>query len=172
MIAFDAKTFIPPHDWMTNTRVPDQTGQAGQAWLLRPTSAKACIEGWLVHRPKAHPLWSWWVASVIHLRDVPGIRSATKNYAQAQYEFQILAIHPGTTPDPDLCDAGYRFLDPPDVIEQFHGVTDEQTQFVCRESVRWIVEGQLSPDVDSRRGWSSRLQALVEKLAQARLLAN
>lgn len=153
-------------------RTPDQMGKAGQAWRLVASNPIACLEGWLVQRPGAHPLWEWWVASVVHLREEPGLPPAAKSYPKAQYEFQIRTLDPEFRADPDLWDLGYRFLEPADVIEQFHGVTDDQARFVCTESVRRIVDGGISPDSDYRSSWSIEIQDRVQRFSFERAQMN
>jgi hypothetical protein len=147
-------------------RKPDHSGVAS-AWKMefgdyaRPEQA-ATLNGYVINGPY-HPFWKWWMVAVIHLREIDGVPSANKQYPEAEYEFMILSIDPERNqPDPDKPfpqDVGY--LQPPDCVVQFHGVTDEQAAEICQMSARAISMGQ-SCDSDFRSWWESAIKNSVK----------
>lgn len=149
-------------------RTPDATGTAGRGWrVTRPAGGEkawaATIDSWLVNVPGAHPFWSWWQVSVVHLRDLPGVPPAKRRYPDAEYEFMIVAFDPETPPDPDNRGGdGAKILTPIDVVEQFHGVTDEQAAGMCSRAVELILAGVTSPDQDYRAWWKACIAETVE----------
>ena len=154
---------------------PTFEGPAGRAWeVTRPTQSPEAWTGniiqFQVNRPGAHPFWSWWVLSVVHLRDIPNVRPAHKNYPEAEYELLIVALDPEKpmpepTPDQETPGVTYAFLTPVDVAYQFHGLTDDQAAELGRMAARTIVNGHLSPDQDYRQAWRATLAGTVEHLA-------
>jgi hypothetical protein len=150
-------------------RDPDTTGPCGRAWLYRASpDAKphASISQWLVNRPGAHPYWQWWTVSVVHLRDLPGLKPAKKHYPEAEYEFMIFSIDPEQRPDPEPDDPrGYPHLVPLDVVVQFHGVTDRDAERICQSAISAIMNGLLSPDQDYRQAWKESIRATVSHFA-------
>ena len=148
-------------------REPTLSSPAGKAWLLESKSPvpdhQACLTAWLINVPRAHPFWQWWTVNMIHLRDIPGVRPAHKQYASAEYEFMIAAINPEQcpNPDPDKVDEGYPFLHPLDVTEQFDGVSDAEAVRICEGAVRTILAGEISPDQDYRSWWHELIQNTV-----------
>jgi len=149
---------------MPITRPPDVVGPYGKAWHLalevpgKTPDQAACLYGALIHAPKAHPLWTYWLISAQHLRDVPGqARPAVKRFPGAEHEILIMSLNPEHgDPDVDRYERegqSFHFLTPPDFAEQFVGSTDAQIVQMCKWAVRLIVEGQMSPDADFRGAW-------------------
>lgn len=154
-------------------RSPDVTGRAGRAWALsRPESTKrpdhaASLASYVVNVPGAHAYWSWWMVTMIHLRDIPGVRPAHKDYSEAEYEFSIVSLDPthGEPPDIDgfelgTCE-GFHHLTPPDVVKQFHSVTDDVVKTIALLAIRAICDGRLSPDQDFRSRWNQTIDDTV-----------
>src|SRR5260221_7732159 len=132
-------------------RTPDLQGQ-GSAWRVTArgsTDSGATIDCWLVRGPW-HPLWSFWLVSTIHLRDIPGqSKPAHKTFAAATHEFLIVSLQsapstPEVKPDPDDLET-LRHLTPPDVAKQFVG-TDAEAVELCRLAVNAILFSGASPD--------------------------
>lgn len=164
-------------------RDPDFAGVA-RAWRLKksPEMEQAHVDSfghesssladWVVNG-SYHPFWSWWYIAVIHLRDIPNAPPANKQYPEAEYEFMILSLDPrpearnGGKVDVDKIEQGDiegglpGFLSPPDVVFQFHGVTDEQAIKVGEAAIRAIVNGH-SCDSDFREWWKVSLSKTVE----------
>jgi hypothetical protein len=150
----------------TINRDPDHAG-VGRAWVMEmgPEHRRdqdASIIGYVLNGPW-HPLWSWWMVSVVHLRDLPGMTPAKKHYPEAEYEFLIVSIDPQTRPDPDRpFPQNVKYLTPVDVCEQFHGVTDDQAAEICTAAIRAITRGSASPNQDYRSWWKDAIAKTVE----------
>lgn len=156
-------------------REPTMTGPHARAWKMEKPEAMermdwaATVSSWVINAPSAHPMWSWWQLSVVHLRDIEGVPKAHKQYPEAQFEFLIMAFNPEKgVPDIDLMDAGKEwgkpagtFLSPVDVVHQFHGVTDDQAAEIARVSAWAVTTGLLSPDQDYRSRWEFHLKETV-----------
>lgn len=163
-------------------RAPDKEGRFGKAWKLRtvrdestPKDWDASLCAWIVNRPGAHAFWSWWVVAVVHLRTIPGARPPAKHYAEAEYEFAILSLDPSVPIDIDRIEAKqdqWAPLTPADVIQQFHGTTDEQAAEIGAQAVRLIVENGVSPDSDMRRYWKDAVKNAVQHITTGHPRAN
>lgn len=150
-------------------READQTGSVGCAWKLQSDpKSPACLVAWLVDRPGAHPWWHCYIVSVVHLRDAPGVEPAKKSYPEAAYEFQIITINPEECPTPDPDAKDFPLLLPPDVIYQFHGVTDEEAVRIGALAITAIVDGLLSPDTDFKSAWKDSLAKTVKHFVEGR----
>jgi hypothetical protein len=128
----------------------------------------ACLAAWLVNRPGAHPWWQFYIVSIVHLRDVPGVAPAKKTFPEAAYEFQITTIDPERCPSPEPEAGSYPLLHPSDVIHQFHGVKDEDAVRIAELAVAAIVDGLLSPDSDFRSAWKDSLSKTVQHFIEGR----
>lgn len=157
-------------------RPPDKSGVA-RAWLIEVSDevieahikewgfTHTTLRQWYINGPY-HPLWEWWVVSVISLKDVEGVPPAHKQYPEAEYEFTIWSLD--GVPNIDTCDRGdlenrgfKSYLHPADVTFHFHKVTDEQAKQICDGAVDLIVRGQ-SCDSDYRQFWLNALARTVE----------
>jgi hypothetical protein len=151
-------------------REPDVKGPYGRAWFIRDKDPKfvdhqACLGSWLVNVPGAHPFWEYWLVTIVHLRDIPGqSKPATKKYPEAEFEFGIHSIDPAIVPEPDPDNAleGYPLLNPPDVIEQFHGISDRDALRVAEGGISAMIHGRISPDQDFRPMWNRLITGTVE----------
>lgn len=149
-------------------RAPDVIGPRGRGWKIAtpagaPPDHAASLEAWLVNCPGYHAMWAWWSIGVVHLRDLPGVPPANKKYPEAEYQFMIWALDPTKgEPDPDHPENGYPFMIPADVIEQFHGVTDEQAAAIGMMAASIVVRGLASPDQDWREWWKRAIRSSVE----------
>ncbi len=146
-------------------REPDVKGPYGRAWFIetkRPEHA-ACLGSWIVNVPGAHPYWEHWLVALVHLREVPGVAPAKKKYPEAEFEFSIQSINPETCPepDPDKAEEGYPLLQPVDVVEQFHGVSDRDARRIVDTCIEAMVHGRISPDQDFRPMWNRTIQGTV-----------
>lgn len=157
-------------------RAPDQAGIA-RAWRVKhpdppvEPAHQAGVATWLVNGPY-HPLWSWWMLSIVSLRDIPGVPPATKHYPEAQYEFLIISIDPNVgVPDLEAIESGddwavekdgqRKFLSPVDVVVQFDGVDDAGALRVGETAIRAIVAGH-STDSAFRSWWERAIRATVD----------
>lgn len=148
-------------------RRADQEGAAGRAWMIQPQrpSQNASLGTWLVHAPNAHPFWEWWMVAVVHLREGEDLPPPKHIYAGAEYEFTILTVDDDECPNPDpelVEEEGLLFYTPPDVVEQFHGVTDQEAMSIAGMAVTSIVDGNMSPDPQYRPKWKIMLEETVK----------
>lgn len=149
-------------------RESDMTGPVAKAWRVpkppdAPPDQEATVAVYLIEGP-FHVAWQHWLMSVVHLRDIPGVKPAVKRYAEAAYEFLIASLSPDGGHNPDD-PKGWRWLQPLDVCEQFHGMTDAQADEMLQAFVRGVCHGQASPDQDFRRFWRHQLDLAVQHAA-------
>lgn len=146
-------------------RPPDITGDGVEAWEIKLPEVQtttSSLLGFLVRCTWAHPFWDRWVISVQHLREMEGQRPALKQFPEAEYELLIVTLDPEHEADPDHPERGYRFMEPVDLVFQFHGLTDRDAARLCRLAVETIAAGRMSPDQDFRSAWETLLQGTVE----------
>jgi hypothetical protein len=129
----------------------------------------ASLGRWVMHIPDAHPLWSWFVADMIHLRDIPGVKPAHKRVPDAGHEFMIFALHPDWKPTVDprgvrLSDGTLAFMSPYECEFQFAGCTDEAAIQLANRAVQAIANGRLTPDSDRRMYFEAQLTQLVDHM--------
>lgn len=146
-------------------RDPDLKGLA-LAWKvpLDPTRGgkqATTLSGWYVYAPWAHPAWSWYSVSVVHLRDIAGMPPAIKHYGHAEFELGVFAVDPQDVPDVDR--GGAKLLMPPNLIWQFDGCTDEDAAQICDKVAAEIVYGA-SPDSDYRKSWYSLVATWLKEV--------
>jgi hypothetical protein len=153
-------------------REPDREGSCGKAWLIRRPSAKelatspnwaATVASWLLYVPGAHPMWHSYALAVVHLREVPGAPPPHKTYPDAEYELMIYALNPKVQHDPD--DFKPAFLQPANLVEQFHGLTDSKAAKLAEQLAAAFVNGDASPDTDFRTHTRQVLRDTIEHLA-------
>lgn len=155
-------------------RTPDHTGQLGEAWKFQqPTQAVIAahpawgcsLASWLIHVPTAHPAWSWYLLTVISLRDIPGMPPAYKQFTGADHEVLIYALDPAhPLPDPDDGDAKVpaKYLSPPNLVHQVGGATDEMMIDVIDLLAHAFVDGYANPDSDYRRHTANMINSAIE----------
>lgn len=158
-------------------RDPDLQGPYGRGWQLKHIETRpdhqASLGTWLVNCPNAHPFWHWWMVGMVSLRDIPGVKPATKRYPEAEYEFMIYSINPEECPNPEPDDPeGYPHLLPVDVVEQFHGVTERDAGRILTSAIQAIMNGVLSPDQDYRQAWKASLAATVQHFSSGHHVEN
>lgn len=135
------------------TRSPDLAGYGGSAWKVLTPGSPAALAQYLLEVPGAHPVWDAWLLSVIHLRPIRDVPTAEKSYPEATHEFSILALNPEMpTLNPDT-GAEFHSLTPPDIVEQFHGISDDQAIRLAELAATAVIRGRISPDQDFRRMW-------------------
>jgi hypothetical protein len=152
-------------------RTADYQGALGEAWMLplepKTTPAHyAALYSSLIRAPRAHMLWQWHLLTVIHLRDIVGVRPAHKQYPEAEYEIGVYAIDPASTPDPEH--PPFNILRPEDIVVQFHGINDDQAKRIGELATKACVVGRLIPDSDYRPTWKVAIAETVEHLRQGK----
>lgn len=159
-------------------REPDLHGHA-DAWIIpiRPDRPdwvpdwNAGIAHWLLHCRWAHPFWSWYTVSGIHLRPIEGVRPPAKYFPEATHEVMILALHPKMSPDPDKLSTGEQameYLTPIDLSHQVTGLTDDQFKQLVQDIIVTIVEGRASPDQDWREWWRQSIDATAKHIREGK----
>ena len=91
-------------------REPDVIGNVARAWRVpkppdAPKDQDATVAAWLIEGP-FHPAWQHWLMSVVHLREIPGVKPAVKRYPEAAYEFLIASLHADGGHDPTMPPGG------------------------------------------------------------------
>lgn len=144
----------------------------GQAWRLRllPIGERgrpdkdATVGVFLVQAPYAHPIWSYWVVSIIHLRDIVGVKKAHLQFPEATHELAIVALNPEEQlPSLDIT-VNWKIhrLTPTDVIEQFKVSNDAIADQILELSIMRIIDGTISPDEDWRAVWKVCIEMTAE----------
>lgn len=140
---------------------PDYLGQVGRVWELdvdpdrtRPEHA-AAIGGWLIEAPWAVPAWNYHVASLVHLRDIPGTKPAVITVDGASHELTMWSLDPQYEDqiDPQDTSTLKHVLTPIDMAEQFVSPSDQRALEVVRFAIQKCVDGELIPDTDFRSEW-------------------
>ena len=151
------------------TEPPALSGVAGRAWQVRmlPLGERekrdhdGCVSAWIINAPGAHPFWSYWIMSIVHLRQIPGAPPAKFQFPGATHELQIVTLNPEHAL-PSL-DAGRgwqpHFLTPLDVVQQFEVANDAIAAELGEMAIRAIVDGRASPDQDYRSWWRGSIAA-------------
>lgn len=150
---------------MTMNRPADRAGPAASAWLVerepKTLDHTATLAVWIIDHRNAHPVWNQWMLGLVHLRDIDGVKPAAKAYPEAEFEVVVHALDPQhQVTDPNAAERLY-LLTPPDVVKQFHGVSDEVATFIVERLVEQVVAGHLSPDQDHRTMWNRMIDSTV-----------
>lgn len=77
-----------------------------------------------------------------------------------------MALNPEHPVDLEGLEAGtgtLHWLQPLDLVYQFHGVTDNYAICAVRHMVEAICRGEISPDQDFRAVWMKRLDAMFPR---------
>lgn len=150
---------------------PDFKGETGAAWRVNmpPIGQRGrpdfdgTVDLVIVRQPGSHPCWDHWLISLVHLRQIPGVKPAHLRSPEMTHELQIAALDPGQ-PLPAVSwhpDVPFHLLRPIDVVEQFAASDDATAAAVLDQVVRVIVEGWASPDQDWRRWWNREIAAFA-----------
>lgn len=110
------------------------TGPWGSARRLWPPQSSSCLAQWRVDLPGAHPFWSAYLLSIVHLRFTHALPPAYLSYPEAAYEVTLMALDPRPP---------HGYLTPANIVEQFHGLTDEQIPDLARLIAGALVHGAI-----------------------------
>lgn len=148
-------------------RAPDYDGR-WRVWRvpldLKPATLDqtAALGTWLADCPGMHhAFWRCWSISLIHLRDIPGVRPATKQRPDATHEVISAAIDPSTAPSTES-PLSHAIMRP---IVQFKSPSDELALRVMHAAARAIASCMISPDSDYRTAWELWLQGTADCFA-------
>jgi hypothetical protein len=159
-------------------RPPDLHDKAS-AWIIPiDRSRKDWTPDWdgtlclyLLQCKWAHPFWSWYHITGIHLRDIPGVKPAHRQFPEAGHEIVIMSLNPKTEHDPDKLSTGEQSLEyllPLDLEHQVAGLSDEQFKGLVQDVVVAVVEGRMSPDQDYRQWWKQAIDQTAEHIREGR----
>ena len=132
------------------TRVPDKqamfAGDTRCAWrrMLRPLTVDdtATVAQWVVHCPKAHPRYNFYLFSLVHLRAIDGGLPVHKEHEWADHELVVIAFDGRSRPDPDA-PATWRLSPDPDIIKHFAGLIDMQAAERLASMIDAVLSGRL-----------------------------
>jgi hypothetical protein len=152
-------------------RDPDFIGVGDwRAWNCRVQNTEpqhTQLAGWLLHCRGAHPMWSYWWLSLIHLRDIPGAPPAKLAIPGASHELISFAQDPGQAPDPDDVKT-FRHLTPIDWAIQFKVGSDRDAVRLGVGVVNLTMSGAASPDTDYRTFWAQAIRETAEHFVAGR----
>jgi hypothetical protein len=114
---------------------------------LSCASAPAALRAVLLDRPDAHPVWKTYLVSLVHLRPLGDGRPCYLAQPDSSHEIMIRALDPRCKPDPAV-PSTIRSLDPPNLIHQLRGQTDETALTAFGAFVQALSVGELNPDSD------------------------
>lgn len=112
---------------------------------LEPTDPKdwhAGIGTWFIDAPHQSPAWRHYMLSIIHLRDIAGVKPPSIREEGATHEVMILALDPAGKPDPQN-QASWVFLSPHNLEEQVTLADDASASKLLGICAQKIVDGTL-----------------------------
>lgn len=100
----------------------------------------------------AHPVWSHYAVTVVHLRPTPGFPAAVHYFEGSTHELMILALDPADNKTP---------LMGPNYTGQFTFAHDSQGVALGQHIARLIKSRALNPDTDFLSSNSRTIEALA-----------
>jgi hypothetical protein len=141
-------------------------GPAGSATEVRDVAQTAAqsatLATWFCVIPGAHPFWSRYVLSVIHLRPIPGTPPARLVFPEATHEVLVVALNPEHHPRADDL-ATWQHLTPINVSQQFSGVTDDQARRLAQQLALDVVDGALLVEPQGIRGAAEQWRQVIAR---------
>ena len=122
-------------------------------WELKEHITPFTIGAWVIDADWAHPIWSQYALFLIHLRDVPGFKSAEKIQPHATHEVSLWALAPDLPIKEGEGLKPKSILMPPNFVGQFESASDESAIEYIQKVIGLIDERKVSPDTDFRRQW-------------------
>lgn len=159
-------SIIDPIERVPDFRAADRDGNTlGRAWrcdlpalrrrLKLDPARDAAILQVVVEAKWANPTWHSYFVSLIHLRDIPGLRTIFY-FADATHEIVVEAIDPGKRRLPIILGESpgvVSTLRPANFAAQIVEISDELAIERVEKAITMIVRGELSPDTDHRAAW-------------------
>lgn len=108
----------------------------------RPDQA-ATLASYFLTCPKQSPAWDSYLLSVIHLRDIEGVKPAHKRFPEATHEVLLMALDPDSNPGPLNLESFSHYLTPINLTQQVQLNDDEEAKDVLRMAARAVVDGRL-----------------------------
>lgn len=134
---------------------------AEQRKPVRPDQ-EATVACWFLEVPGAHPLWSRYILTVIHLRDIPDVPPAFKRFPEATHELVVCGLNPEKNPRSDD-PATWQHLTPFNVSTQFTICGDAAAAYLGELCARACIDGHLiiepSGIAGARESWDAVVTA-------------
>jgi len=156
---------------------PILEGRFGRAWRvnLPPPGQRgkkdldATVDAFLLNAYQAHPLWDYWLVSMVALRPIEGVKKAFIRKEGATHELMIASLNPEEALPSLTWNEHWNaaWMTPLDVTEQFHVENDAQAAEILEMAIRAMCEGRISPDQDYRPMWKLFIQACEKGLRPA-----
>ena len=112
----------------------------------------------------AHPAWTRFLVSVIHLRPIIGVEPPVLHFPDAKYELVVSALDPRPNPTPLDLDS-IQPMHPANVVVQFSCKDDHWAQVVAALVVQGILMGVLPVEPEGIAGaleaWHQAVQAIA-----------
>jgi len=153
---------------MTQKQEHDIRGPLGYADKItdpRFESHPTGIAGYLLFAPAVHPLWSFYIAQIIHLRDVEGMPPAQKHGADMTHEIMVLALQRDFPPKKDDIKT-MRWMTPANHVVQLSCDTDARAADILEQVVQQFISGVIWLDPNDVGISREQLKAFVNGLAE------
>ncbi|MDE2100445.1 MAG: hypothetical protein KGL39_24550 [Patescibacteria group bacterium] len=126
-----------------------KSGSAGTAQEILMTrdvtdepATQATISQWLLTCPGQSPMWERYLISLIHLRDIEGVKKANFQRPGMTHELLIAALNPEKKLDV-LDPETWSFLTPLNLVEQFKMHDDASALALFEHCIDNVLEGRL-----------------------------
>lgn len=110
----------------------------------------ACLHHEIIEAAWAHPVWSHYAISIVHLRDTEGAPPATKHFPEATHELVVAALDPKDNKTTLL---------PLNYCGQFAFPDDDHASAFAREIAARIRDSSIHPDTDFLRHSAPAIEA-------------
>lgn len=107
----------------------------------RPDMA-ATVAYWFITAPGQSIAWDKYGLAVYHLRDIPGVKPAVKDYAAITHELTLCALSPDGNPDP-MNMQSWHALRPINLCMQLELPSDDAARTLAELAARAVVDGHL-----------------------------
>jgi hypothetical protein len=150
---------------------------AGPAGIAEPITIRpldrdqeAALAGWLIHAPGQSPAWEHYMLQLCHLRELPGVRPASKQFPEAEHQIILLALDPKGRPVPDE-PASWWPLTPHNALVQFgEAPSDEAAASALYAIVEAIVNGKMMAEPPDHGRGRAALERQIQQLVVKELL--
>jgi hypothetical protein len=151
-------------DWGNGMKYEAFSTRLDPVGKRKTPDANASLCRWMMRLPGQHPLWSRYVLTMAHLRDIPGVPPAKKVFRDATHEIIVAAIDPDY-PDEHFKLGGVAMLEPINYAKQIQARSDQHALAVVENLASMCVERKLLAEFQGIRGhkelWDSTVDQLV-----------
>lgn len=139
---------------------PQKRSNYAAIWTLEVPAldprSQATVGLWILKAPLAHPLFKDYLVSLIHLREIEGWESPSKQATHVTHEALVFALDPGVEVGLDV-GTHYALLEPINIDVQFQARNDVDALAKIESLLCYVVAGELSPDDSCRHHWAHLL---------------